>query len=478
MEPLHTPQEIVTLSNAAHVAEGAVIILIAAVIVAQGFGYLQKTWQRYLVPSVGLFASLVLVGFLFFDHANELPRAWEWITNDMQQQQHLFMGILIGVGSIAALIGLKWQQQWLRLALPLAITVIGMLFLIHPQHGDSEEAARGLLIHRIAGTSLIIAGLAHAGSLLLKQWRKWLSAVVGIGLILSAVLFISYREPLMSTEDMNHGQEDVTQSHRVYSLNLASGADYAVNQPSKLQFDIRDENNKPLKDFDVVHEKQMHLIVVRKDRTSFQHVHPVFEGSSGTFKLDNFTFPADGEYRIFADFTPSDAQKDEMGMKLPATPYKDVRAGDISKYTPQVLDADRMANNADGFTTEITFPHGDGPSTDFLAKNENTFAVSIKKDGQPYKSLEKHLGALGHMVVLGPNLEFVHAHPLTGDMAQQTGLVYFKVDFPEAGRYKLYLQTQAVGKVSTFDYAVTAKAMPGTTMPSESPDMNMDHSGH
>ncbi len=477
MEPLHTPQEIVTLSNAAHIAEGIVLIAIAAVIVAQGFGYLQKGWQRYLVPSIGLVASLVLLSFLFFDHANELPRAWDWITSDMQQRQHLLMGILIGVGSIAALIGLKLQQQWLRLGLPLAIAIIGLLFLTHPQHGNSEEAARGLLIHRVAGTSLIIAGLAQAGGLFLKQWRKWLAVVAGAGLVLSAALFISYREPLMDMMNMDHGQNTV-QSHRTYSLNLQS-ATYEPNQPVELQFDIRDENNNLLKDLDTVHEKQMHLIVVRKDRTNFQHVHPEFDQAAGTFTLNNFTFPTDGEYRVFADFTPTDAQKDEMGMKLPATLYKDVKIGDVSKYTQQAFDADKMASNADGFTAEITFPHSDSPgSAAFWAKNENTFAVDIKKDGQPYKSLEKYLGALGHMVVLGPNLEFVHAHALTEDVTQQNGLVYFKVNFPEAGRYKLYLQTQAEGKVSTFDYAVTAKEMPSTTAPNESSDMNMDHGGH
>ena len=482
MEPLHTPQEIVTLSNAAHVAEGVIIILFAAVIVAQGFGYLQKGWQRYLIPGIGLLASFVIIGFIFFDHIHELPRAWEWIINDMQQRQHLFMGILIGLGSIAALIGLKLQKEWLRLGLPLAIAVIGLLFLVHPQHGNSDEAARGLFIHRVAGTSLIIAGLAQASSLFLKQWRKMLAIVAGAGLLLSAVLFISYREPLMSAEDMmnmNHGQS-VVQSERTYSLNLTDMAAYKTNEPAELMFDIRDENNNVLKDFDTVHEKQMHLIVVRKDRAHFQHVHPNFDKASGMFAITGFKFPTDGEYRVFADFTASSAQMGADGMKLPATPYKDVKVGS-GTYTAQQITADKLKSDADGFTTEITFPHSDSPgSTTFWAKNENTFAVDIKKDSQPYKNLEKYLGALGHMVVLGPNLEFVHAHALTEDVAQQNGLIYFKVNFPEPGMYKVYLQTQAAGKVSTFDYDLTAKEMPGTTTPSDQPaeDMNMDHSGH
>ena len=44
--PLHTPQELVQLSNAAHVAEGIVLAIIGVLVIAQGLGYLQKAWQR------------------------------------------------------------------------------------------------------------------------------------------------------------------------------------------------------------------------------------------------------------------------------------------------------------------------------------------------------------------------------------------------------------------------------------------------
>lgn len=297
-------------------------------------------------------------------------------------------------------------------------------------------------------------------------------AVLVLGGIVAAVYFAQ------RPDDKSSDQNTTVQSHRTYSLNLQPAA-YEPNQPIELTFDIRDENNNVLKNFDTVHEKQMHLIVVRKDRSNFQHVHPTFDKNSGVFVMNGFTFPTDGEYRVFADFTASSAQKDEMGMKLPATPYKDVKVGS-GTHTAEQITADQLKSDTDGFTSEITFPHGDSPSTTLYAKNENTFAVDIKKDGQPYKNLEEYLGALGHMVVLGPNLEFVHAHALTEDVAQQNGLIYFKVNFPEPGMYKAYLQTQAAGKVSTFDYDLTAREMPGTSKPDDQPaeDMNMDHGGH
>ncbi len=479
--PLHTPQELVQLSNAAHIAEGIVLILIAALIVAQGFGYLQKGWQRYLVPGVALLASLILAGFLFIDHYNELPRAWHWVMTDMQQQQHFWIGVILGVASIAAIIGIKLKQKWLDLALPVAFAAIGILFLVHPQHGTDAEAARGLLIHRIVGTSLIIAGLTAAGSFFFKQWRKVLAVVTGIALIVSAGGLMMYRESLMP-DGMNMG--GAVQSHRTYSLNLMEGMAYKADESSELMFDIRDENNKVLKDFDTVHEKQMHLIVVRKDRSYFQHVHPNFDKNSGMFAITDFKFPTDGEYRVFADFTPSSSQMDAMGMKLPVVAYKDVKVGS-GKYSAQPLGADRLTSEANGFETGFFLAPDDDSASGgmlgdvFYAGQESTMAIYINKNGEAFRNLQPYLGALGHMVVLGPNLEYVHAHPQTANAADQSGIVIFTLNFPVAGQYKLYLQTQADDQVTTSDFNLTVKPdASGTKNDQPTEDMNMEHIGH
>lgn len=202
MAPLHTPEEIVQLSNAAHVTEGIVLALFAVLVAAQGFGYVQKSRQRYVVPGIALFASVVLIGFLFFDHLAELPRAWEWITTDMQQRQHLQMGILLGIGSIIALVGLKLRQPKFMLAMHVSLALIGYLFIVHPQHGTTAEAAKALFIHRVAGAALIVAGIGQAAALFYDKWRKPLVIIAAVGLALSGVLFMVYREPLMQPDMM------------------------------------------------------------------------------------------------------------------------------------------------------------------------------------------------------------------------------------------------------------------------------------
>ena len=61
------------------------------------------------------------------------------------------------------------------------------------------------------------------------------------------------------------------------------------------------------------------------------------------------------------------------------------------------------------------------------------------------------------MVVLGPDLELIHAHPQTEDLENQKGIVSFGVNFPKPGTYVSFLQIQADNKVSTFDYAIDVK---------------------
>jgi|GEM_PF-687933 len=479
MTPLHTPQELVQLSNAAHVAEGIVLAIIGIIVIAQGIGFLKKTWQRYLVSAVALLASLLLTGFLFVDHLNELPRAWHWITTDMQQQQHLLIAVILFVASIVALVGLKFRQKWLGVALPVAFASIGVVFLVHPQHGTDSEAARVLLIHRVAGTSLIIAGLVLASTTFWSRWRKIMAIIAGVLLIVSAGLFMSYREPLMADNisGMDTGNSKTTQSQHTYSLNLMEGMSYQPNQPTELMFDIRDENNKALKDFDTVHEKQMHLIVVRKDRAYFQHVHPKFNKNSGMFVITNFKFPTDGEYRVFADFTPSDAQMGTDGMKLAVTPYKDVKVG-TGQYAVQSLGADKFTSDTNGLSTQLSLLGDDVPNPAAYATVPLVLGIEVNKDGTAYKNLQTYLGALGHMVVLGPNLEFIHAHAMTEETANQTGLITFTVTFPDPGQYKLYLQTQADGRVNTTDYNYTIDPMPSSNTNSNDSMQNMDHMEH
>ena len=110
------------------------------------------------------------------------------------------------------------------------------------------------------------------------------------------------------------------QSHRSYCMKSDSASKtYPVNTPSEYSFSIVDDQGSTLKDFEITHTKPMHVIIVRKDLAHFQHIHPQFNQETGQFTFTDLTFPADGMYRIFADFAPTGGQKDSSGTSLPVT---------------------------------------------------------------------------------------------------------------------------------------------------------------
>ena len=54
-----------------------------------------------------------------------------------------------------------------------------------------------------------------------------------------------------------------------------------------------------MRDFEVEHERRMHLIVVRRDGRGFQHLHPRLVDGEWRMRM---TIPQAGAYRVFADF--------------------------------------------------------------------------------------------------------------------------------------------------------------------------------
>jgi hypothetical protein len=290
-----------------------------------------------------------------------------------------------------------------------------------------------------------------------------------IGLVILALSGMGY---MYKTYVNNLASNVSTQSHPSYSLNLLGGSNYSANQLMTLELEIKNETGKVLKDYDVVHEKKLHLIVIRSDRTHFQHLHPTLNEKTGRFVLANFTLPTDGVYRIFADFTPSNGQMGPDNMKLPVATYQDVNVGDLSKYHPEPISQDSLISADNGIKTKLKmFSQKESKAHESHGGHESpNVTVTLSRGGKPFTKLQQFLGSLGHMVVIGPNLEYVHAHVLNEDVNNQIGTIGFFIEFPVAGKYRLFLQTQASGKVNTTEYTVSAK-------PGSSSEYDMSHDG-
>ena len=76
-----------------------------------------------------------------------------------------------------------------------------------------------------------------------------------------------------------------------------------AGQPTTLRLMSHDAGGVMIKDFEVVHEKKVHLIIVREELDQFAHIHPDEMDSAGNI-IASFTFPSGGKYRLYADYKP------------------------------------------------------------------------------------------------------------------------------------------------------------------------------
>ncbi len=197
MNPFHSPQELQYYINVGHWVEGAILGVVALVSLIQLLGYLKTGAVRYLIPILIFLGGLFLSPYLLLHHGlNNFGTSWYYIVNDAAELQHFIMGnLLIMAGLVEILVtaeALK-SKLWL-LVFPLSVAVIGMLFLIHPQHGIGIEFIRATRIHHYLGWLLIGGGIIQAVA---SQHDKYLrlSYIWILALVVSAGLLIIYREP-------------------------------------------------------------------------------------------------------------------------------------------------------------------------------------------------------------------------------------------------------------------------------------------
>ncbi|MGR6322263.1 hypothetical protein Q2K19_14310 [Micromonospora soli] len=244
----------------------------------------------------------------------------------------------------------------------------------------------------------------------------------------------------------SHDGADVTQAGGADAagLSISSGGytlapstvEFPVGRAGELRFQIRDEQRRPVTRFAVVHDKPMHLIVVRRDLTGFQHLHPTM-AADGTWSVP-LTLPQAGAWRMYADFT---AVADD-GRQTAVTLGADLAAP--GPYAPRPLPAPATSTTVDGFTVgyEGTPKAGETVPVRFTVRTGGAAAA-----------LEPYLGSYGHLVALREgDLGYLHVHP--GPQAEP-GSVTFWMTAPGPGRYRMFLDFQVGGVVRTAAFSLT-----------------------
>jgi hypothetical protein len=199
-----------------------------------------------------------------------------------------------------------------------------------------------------------------------------------------------------------------------------------------LRFRIVNEHGKTVRDFDVEHEKRMHLIIARRDLTGFQHLHPE-QAADGTWST-HVRLEAAGSYRLFADFS-HDGKSETLASDLRVDGGADLRP--LPAPAPTAI-------SDGGYDVRLdTGPVHPGEEADLR--------FTIRSRGVPVRT-EPYLGAGGHLVALREgDMAFLHVHPTADDS------VRFAATFPTEGRYRLFLQFKHEGRVQTVAFTQEVK---------------------
>lgn len=201
---------------------------------------------------------------------------------------------------------------------------------------------------------------------------------------------------------------------------LALAADtHPLGKAAPLRFTVRDGADV-VTDFDVTHTKRMHVIVVREDLTTFQHLHPEM-ADDGTFETP-LTLKSPGRYRVFADHETGGAKAAPSAtLTVPGRPQpRQIPAPDTTRDLPG------------GYTVSFT-------------RDGDVISFGVTHGGAEVE-LDPYLGAAGHLVVLSvDDLEYLHTHP-RGDELD------FEVEVPQTGTHRMFLQFSHGGTVHTADF--------------------------
>lgn len=224
-----------------------------------------------------------------------------------------------------------------------------------------------------------------------------------------------------------------------------------AGKPTHLSLVITEQKiGEPINQFDIIHDKIMHLIIVNsEDLSHFAHIHPKLNKETGIFHITH-TFAKAGKYKMWIDVKPRDGQQiltafafnvEGQPVHTPATiaheqtQVKNVVANGQSYQVMLNCQPERLVAGRD---TKMTFEIRDA-------------------NGKPIRNLESLMAAGGHCVIIDADAqEFLHVHPAEeiGNSADWRGgpSVSFLANFPKASIYRVWGQFQHERRLLTADF--------------------------
>jgi hypothetical protein len=226
-----------------------------------------------------------------------------------------------------------------------------------------------------------------------------------------------------------------------------------AGKPTNLSLAVTEQKvGEPIKQFDIIHDKLMHLIIVNsEDLSHFAHIHPKLNNETDIFHITH-TFSKAGKYKMWIDVKP------KGGIQVLTAFAFNVEGQPVHTPTTIVPDMTSMKDVviADGQSYQVTLDFQPKP---LIARSSVKMTFEIKDaNNKPISNLEPLMAARGHCVIIAADgHEFLHVHPaeeVGDDVASWRGRpsVSFLANFPKPGLYRAWGQFQHEGRLLTADF--------------------------
>lgn len=227
------------------------------------------------------------------------------------------------------------------------------------------------------------------------------------------------------------------------TMTLASiGAAPAPGVEAKFTVTLRTASGKPIapEDLLVAHTQKLHLLIVDPWLDDYQHVHPEPGRVRGEWTF-GFTPKREGQYRVFADFTPAATARSLYA----AADVPVGRSGLPAGFT--MVMQHESSWSAERAGCRFTLATG---TPEVHAGQPADLRLTIMRVGGGAVPMEPVMGAFAHLVAFDEARSgFAHLHPMETDLLKPPDAMHpalnFKITIPRAGRYVIWAQVNLGG---------------------------------
>lgn len=275
---------------------------------------------------------------------------------------------------------------------------------------------------------------------------------VVVGLFVTAVGFVYAvdRDPTTPGPAVDHDR------HAAEQHGLSDSRDGYVLTPLALPaergdagvvaFRIVGPDGSSVTGYEHVLTEPLHLYVVREDLSFYQHLHPTLAGDTWTAAV---RVPDGGVYRLYAEFMPTGRADNghPVVLGVPFVIAGDTRYDPLPEPVPMVDVGGLSVRRFDGVATAA-------------ARRPDVLRFQVLDvHGVPVGTLQPYLGTYAHVSAFDAATgSITHLHPTmpasrTGPPGD--GVLTFRTEFPQRGRYRLFLQFKAADVVHQAAFTVT-----------------------